>query len=91
MYKKYQPYQPYKRTPVVENIADYADYKVLAHLTKPRALIAIKFVTNDPDGWTIDKIHYKIKSGEITINEGVNAKSLEGWIDYLMSKGFERN
>jgi len=78
----------YKRR--VENISEYASYKVLAHLIKPRSGISIKFVTNDPDGWTIDKLSYKTKTGEITLNEGINADSYKDFMRFYLEKGYKQ-
>jgi len=72
----------------VENIADYADYKVLAHLVKPRSPISVKFVTNDEDGWFIDKLCYKTKTGVITLDEGVNADSYEHFLQNFLDEGY---
>ena len=86
MYKK--PFVKYKRR--VENISEYATYKVLSHLTKPRSGISVKFVTNDPDIWTIDKLCYKTKTGEITLNEGINADSYETFLRLYLEKGYKQ-
>lgn len=79
----------YKRIPKVENISEYAKHKVLAHLTKPRC-VSIKFVTNDPDGWTIDKLCFKNKTGEITLNEGIIEKEYEYWVQSYIEKGYKK-
>jgi hypothetical protein len=73
-----------------ENISDYSEYKVLAEVRKPNARTSIIFVCNDPDGWSIDKLNYKIKSGEITLNEGVNAKDFPDFIQWYITLGYER-
>ena len=86
MYKK--PFVKYK--PRVENISEYSTYKVLAHLTKPRSGISIKFVSNDEDGWTIDKLSYKTKTGEITLNEGINADSYPDFMRLYIEKGYKQ-
>ena len=78
----------YKRTPKVENISDYATADVLAHLVKPRAGRSVKFVTDDPMHWFIDKLCYKTKTGVVTLNEGINADSYEYWVEFYENKGF---
>jgi len=89
MYKNYNNFK--KPKPKSENISKYKGYKQLAYLTKPRALIAIKFLTNDPDGWFIDKVNYRITSGEITSEDMIIEKDFEEWVQYLVDKGYERN
>jgi len=79
----------YKRTPKVENISDYAKSKVLAHLTKKRCG-SIKFVSDDPDGWTIDKLTFNPKTGEITLNEGIIEKEYEYWVQSYIDKGYKK-
>jgi hypothetical protein len=81
-----KPFVKYK--PKVENIKEYAKYKQLAYLKKPRSGIHVKFMTDDLDEWMIHKLCYKAKTGEITLNEIVNADSYEYFLQCYLDKGY---
>jgi len=52
-----------------QHISEYANYKMLFEMKKPRSPITIRYCTNDlPDEHLIDYIEYRSKSGEITYN-----------------------
>ena len=71
---------------------DYSEkesYKVLKKFTKPRSPRTRLFLCNDPDGWFIDVLELKTKTGEVTDNEGwITEKDLEQWCDWHANMGW---
>jgi len=81
----------YKKKKVTQNISDFDNHKKICELKKAHSPATILFCTEDlPDEWLIDVLEYKTKSGVITENYGVNAKSMPGYIDFLGKCGFDK-
>lgn len=66
-----------------QNISKYDKYKVLVKVSYPKSRSAISFIMSDPDKWFVDKVTYKIKSGEILDDSMITIKELDDFVDYL--------
>ena len=72
------------------NIKDFAENKVIAVLTKPKALSGIILVEDKEDPWFVYVLTYRLKSGVISENNFIIAKDVPGWVSHLKSMGFEK-
>lgn len=71
------------------NISQYKKHKLIARLKKTRSPHEILFSTSDPDGWFIDVIWYKKKTGEISDKSLIIKKDLDIWMRFQKSLGWE--
>jgi len=68
---------------------DYANFKLIKQFRKPRSPRTRLFICNDPDGWFIDVIEIKTKTGEVVDNEGwITKKDLDGWSNWYKNLGW---
>jgi len=70
------------------NIKYYKNYKKIALYEKPKSPYQILFTTNDPEGWFIEVIHYKKKSGEISDISHIIEKDLSKWMEWKETNGW---
>ncbi|MFW6310795.1 MAG: hypothetical protein ACOC1K_01015 [Nanoarchaeota archaeon] len=69
---------------------DFENYKVLKLLKKKRSPLKTVFATNDPEGWFINVITYKNKSGEVSDVETIIEKDLKDWYEWHERMGWEK-
>lgn len=74
---------------IIENISDYAGYKVIYTLSKKHSPHTIVFLEDIDDSWFCNVIHYKTKSGIITRKNFIIEPDIPTWISYLESQGYE--
>ena len=71
-----------------DNIKNYLTYKVVLTMKKTKSSLTIAFITNDPDGWFIDKLTYMTKSGKLNDKSTIIAKDLPSFMSFYESAGF---
>jgi len=69
---------------------DYPNFKVLKKFTKPRSPRTRIFATADPEGWFIDVIEIKTRTGEVVDEEGwIIEKDMPEWSNWYKNLGWE--
>jgi len=80
-----------KKPKEIQNISDFADYKVIAIFEKKGSYLRRGFFTNDPEEWFLDVLHWRKKSGQITDNEGwIIAADLKDWTRWWEGLGWKK-
>jgi len=73
----------------IKNISDFSAYKKLLRFEKERSPHTLVFLTNDPEEWFINVIHYRTKSGVITRDDYIIAKDIPDWIKWYEGMGWK--
>ena len=80
-----------KKEKKTKYISEFNNYKKICQLNKHHSPITILFCTDDlPDEWLIDVVEYRTKSGVVVDNYGVNAKTLQDYINFCGKDGFTK-
>ena len=72
-----------------KNISEFSAYKELGRMKKKRSPHSILICTEDPEGWFIDFVEYRTKSGVVVHDDFIIEKDLPGWISWHKSLGWE--
>ena len=78
-----------KKVKEIQNISEFADYKKLAKMKKKRSPHTVEFLCNDPEGWFIDCVEYRTKSGVVMHDDCINEKDMPSWITWHNNMGWE--
>jgi len=78
-----------KKEKITQNISEFAEYKELGRMKKPRSPHTTVFLTNDPEKWFINCIKYKTKSGIVAHNDYIIAKDMPAWIVWHKNLGWD--
>jgi hypothetical protein len=62
------------------NISDFKNFKKLYRFTKPRSPLCIELMIDAVDGWFINIVKYKKKTGEVTDNFNILEKEIDMWV-----------
>jgi len=69
---------------------DFPNFKIIKKFRKHRSPRTRLFACGDPDGWFIDVLEIKTKTGEVTDEEGwITEKQVEGWTSWYKNLGWE--
>ena len=74
----------------IKNISDFSAYKELLRFKKERSPHTLVFLTNDPEEWFIDVIHYRTKSGVVTRDDYIIDKDKSNWIKWHEEMGWKK-
>ena len=78
-----------KKKENTQNISDFSAYKKLVSMTKKRSPHSIVFCTDDPEGWFINCVEYRTKSGVVIHDDYIIETDLESWITWHKNLGWE--
>ena len=78
-----------KKVKVEHNIEEFAEFKELLRMKKPRSPHRVLFCTDDPEGWFIQCVEYKNKSGKVVHDDCINKNSMPGWVSWHKNLGWE--
>jgi len=71
---------------------DYPNFKTIKIFNKPRSPRTRVLTSEDKDGWFIDVLSVKTKTGEVADNQGwILKKQIQGWVDWYKSLGWVEN
>jgi hypothetical protein len=73
----------------IQHISEFSNYKELFRFKKDRSPHSVVFLTNDPQGWFINCVEYKTKSGMVSDNSIIIAKDLDNWIEWHRNLGWK--
>jgi len=73
----------------VKNISGFSAYKEIMRMKKKKSPHSVIFCTNDPDGWFINCVEYRTKSGVVMHDDCIIKKDLQEWIGWHKNIGWE--
>jgi hypothetical protein len=73
-----------------KNISEFSAYKELLRMKKKRSPHTVVFLCDDPDGWFINCVEFRSKSGVVMHDDLINEKSMPGWISWHKNMGWEK-
>ena len=80
-----------KKEKVVKNISEYTAYKELLRMKKKtRSPHSLVFLCDDPEGWFINCVQYRTKSGVVVHDDYIIEKDMPGWISWHENLGWEK-
>jgi hypothetical protein len=77
-----------KKDKVIQNISEFSAYKELLRMKKERSPHSILFCTEDPEGWFINCVEYRTKSGVVMHDSFIIEKDMPGWISWHKNLGW---
>ncbi len=78
-----------KRAEIKHYPKDFEDFKLIKLFRKPRSPRTRIFTCNDPDGWFIDVIEIKTKTGEVVDEEGwITNRDVDQWTEWYERLGW---
>ena len=78
-----------KKKKETQNISEFSDYKKLLKMKKKRSPHTVEFLCDDPDGWFINCVEYRTKSGVVMHDDYIIETGLAGWISWHKNLGWE--
>lgn len=82
-------YQSKKK--IEHNISEFSSFKILSTWKKAKSPHTVVFVTNDPEGWFINCVEYRTKSGVVIHDDFIIEGDLEDWYKWHEGLGWIRN
>ena len=79
----------FKKSKIDRNISDYSSHKKLLEMKKPKSPHSLVFMTKDKDGWFINCVEYKTKSGIVAHDELIIEKDMKQWIEWHKRLGWQ--
>jgi hypothetical protein len=73
---------------IIRNISDFKSFKKLYKFAKPRSPLCIELMTDSIDGWLIDIVKYKKKTGEVRDNFSILRKEIDTWVTKYKEAGW---
>jgi len=80
-----------KKPKEIQNISEFSSYKELQRMKKKRSPHSILFCTNDPEGWFIDCVEYKTKSGVVMHDDYIIETDYLSWVKWHENLGWEKD
>jgi len=78
----------FKKEKVIRSISEYSDLNVMSSLTKKSAGLTVQFIPTDEDGWYIDVIKYRTKTGVIVSISTILDKDMSTWENIYLKDEF---
>jgi len=83
-------YKSKKQKTILYYPKDYPGSKIIKKFKKPRSPRTRIFACSDPDGWFIDVLDIKTRTGEVADDEGwITAKDIPQWVSWYKNLGWE--
>lgn len=73
----------------IQNISEFSAYKELGRMKKKRSPHSILICTDYPEGWFINFVEYRTKSGVVMHDDYIIEPDLKGWISWHKNLGWE--
>jgi len=77
-----------KKEKETQDISEFAGYKELLRMKKPRSPHSILFCTEDPEEWFVNCVEYKSKSGKVVHDDFIIMKDMPGWVSWHKNLGW---
>ena len=69
---------------------DYPGFKLIKQFKKPRSPRTRLFACGDPEGWFIDVMEIKTRTGEVIDNDGwITERDIKQWTEWYETLGWE--
>jgi len=79
-----------KKPKEIQNISEFSSYKELLRMKKKKSPHSLLFCTEDPEGWFINCVEYRTKSGVVMHDSLIIEKDMPSWITWHENMGWEK-